>query len=131
MSPTPAETVRAYLRAIENGDRASVLASYSPDAEQVEWPNRLNARGQRRGVAKIAEDFERGRALLASQRYEVTRLMAEGDHVMVEMVWRGTLAVAMGQHAAGTALMAHCAAAFDFRDGLIVAQRNYDCFEDF
>lgn len=131
MSPTPAQTVLAYLKAIEDGDRAAVLASYAPDAEQVEWPNRLNARGQRRAVARIGEDFERGRALLASQRYEVTRLMADGDHVMVEMVWRGTLAVALGKHEAGTTLTAHCAAAFDFRDGRIVAQRNYDCFEDF
>ena len=47
------------------------------------------------------------------------------------MLWVGTLAVAIGTLAAGDEMRAHFGVFLTFRDGLIVQQRNYDCFEPF
>jgi ketosteroid isomerase-like protein len=125
------ERVVAYLRAIEHGDLEAVLASYAPDAVQVEWPNRLKSQGAERGLRQVASDFERGKALLASQSYEIVRTLEGEGYAVVEMIWKGRLAVSMGHLAAGTEMVAHSAVAFDFDGDRIRAQRNYDCFDPF
>ncbi len=48
---------------------------------------------------------------------------------VVEVTWSGTPAVALGDLAAGPVVRAHIAAFLEFRDGKIIAQRNYDCYE--
>lgn len=126
-----ADRVRNYLSAIERGDLGALLACYAPDAEQIEWPNLLKPRGDRRGLAALERDFERGRALLSSQSYDIVAIAEAEDLAIAEMVWTGTLAVPLGRLEAGAAMQAHSAVAFKFRDGLIVSQRNYDCFEPF
>ena len=55
--------------------------------------------------------------------------MADGDRVSVEVLWTGTLALAFGALAVGSQMRAHSAMFFEFKDGKIVSQRNYDCFE--
>ncbi len=125
------ERVEAYLRAIERGDLEAVLACYAPDAVQVEWPNRLKSEGAERGLSQVASDFERGRALLASQSYEIVRALEGEGYALVEMIWRGRLAVSMGHLKAGSEMLAHSAVAFDFDGDHITAQRNYDCFDPF
>lgn len=77
----------------------------------------------------MKEAFEKGRKLLASQTYEIRKSIALGDSVAVEVWWTGTLAIAFGNLAAGAKLRAHSAMFFEFQDGKISAQRNYDCFE--
>lgn len=47
----------------------------------------------------------------------------------LEVLWTGTLAVPFGSIPAGGTMSAHFAVFLDFRDGKIVAQRNYDCFD--
>lgn len=123
--------VRAYLRAIEAGDAAAVFRDFAPDAIQTEWPNRLKPTGDCRGLDQMRRDFDRGRTLLAAQRYEVLGHAASAGTVIVEVRWRGTLAGPVGNLAAGDEMVVHSAIAFDFRDDSIVAQRNYDCFEPF
>lgn len=123
--------VRTYLRGIETGDLEVVLSCYAPDAVQIEWPNRLKSRGDRRTLEQLAKDFERGRALLASQSYEVLSHSQGEDHLMAEVLWTGKLAVPVGSLAAGDEMVVHSAIAFDFQNGRIVEQRNYDCFEPF
>jgi ketosteroid isomerase-like protein len=125
------DVVRAYFRGIEQGDLSAVLACYWDDAVQIEWPNRLKARGDRRGIAQLATDFAKGRALLSRQSYEVERFAETANYVVVEVLWRGTLAMPVGKLAAGDMMVAHSSIAFDFRDGRITSQRNYDCFEEF
>jgi ketosteroid isomerase-like protein len=51
--------------------------------------------------------------------------------VALEVRWSGTLAVPVGSFPAGGEMRARFAVFLDFRDGKIVAQRNYDCFEPF
>ena len=77
----------------------------------------------------MAEAFEKGRKLLSSQSYEVSSCVAEGDSVSIEVLWTGTLALAFGTLSVGSQMRAHSAMFFQFKDGKIVSQRNYDCFE--
>jgi ketosteroid isomerase-like protein len=77
----------------------------------------------------MAAAFEKGRKLFSSQKYEIINSTENANCIALEVVWTGKLASAFGNLAAGSEMRAHCAMFLDFRDGKIVAQRNYDCFE--
>ncbi len=130
MSPaTNLERVELYLKAIENGDFGYIADLFSPDAVLEQLPNRIYPNGIRSGASRMAEAFEKGRKLLSSQSYEVSSCVAEGDSVSIEVLWTGTLALAFGTLSVGSQMRAHSAMFFQFKDGKIVSQRNYDCFE--
>ena len=77
----------------------------------------------------MAEAFEKGRKLLSSQSYEIKNCVVNDDKVALEVLWTGKLAISFGSLAAGSEMRAHSAMFFEFADGKIVSQRNYDCFE--
>jgi hypothetical protein len=53
-----------------------------------------------------------------------------GDTVALEVLWAGTLAVPLGSLPAGSELRARFAVFLEFqKDGKIIRQRNYDCFD--
>ena len=79
----------------------------------------------------MADAAERGRRVLRAQRYEVRTAVASGQEVALEVLWVGVLAVAVGSLAIGDEMRANFGVFLTFRDGLIVRQRNYDCFEPF
>ncbi|MEX2315686.1 MAG: nuclear transport factor 2 family protein [Pirellulales bacterium] len=125
------ETARRYLAAIERGDEPHCVGQFlHPQIVAEELPNRISPHGARRERAAMLEGVERGRELLRSQSYEITSEIAAGNRVVLEVVWRGMLARSLGdQLAAGTTLRARLAIFLEFRDGQIVAQRNYDCYD--
>lgn len=123
--------IKSYLAAIEDGDRQAMLAQCGPEMEQIEWPNFLKRHGDRRTRAKLAEDFEHGRSILSSQSYQILHSAAQADTIIVELTWRGVLALEVGTLKAGDTLVAHCAMGFTLAGGKILSQRNYDCFEGF
>ncbi|MCW5880063.1 MAG: hypothetical protein KIS91_03900 [Anaerolineae bacterium] len=47
----------------------------------------------------------------------------------MEVLWTGILAIPVGSIPVGGEMRAHFAVFIDFRDGKIVRQHNYDCFE--
>ena len=47
----------------------------------------------------------------------------------MEVEWVGTLAAALGSIPAGGQMKAFLAVFPDFREGKIIKQRNYDCYE--
>jgi ketosteroid isomerase-like protein len=127
---TNLETARQYLAAIQHGATGDALAQFfAPDVVQEEFPNRVSPDGKRRKLAGILEGAERGQKVLSSQRFEIRSAIATGDRVILEVLWVGTLAIPFGTIAAGGEMRAHSAMFLEFRDGKIVAQRNYDCFE--
>ena len=65
---------------------------------------------------------ERGAALMASERYEVRALTCEGDRVVAQIAWTGTLKD-------GRAMRAQICSVIELRDGLVWRQEQYDCFE--
>ena len=123
------EKVERYLRSIESGDFAYIADLFSPDAVLEQLPNRIYPNGIRSGVSKLAEAFEKGRKLLSGQSYEIKSFVADGDRLSIEVLWTGTLAEAFGSLSVGSQMRAHSAMFFQFEDGKIRSQRNYDCFE--
>jgi ketosteroid isomerase-like protein len=123
-------TIRTYLKALEEGAVGEALARFfTPDARQVELPNRLNPSGGASDLPTLLRRAEQGQKLLRSQRYVVQSELAQAQRVAIEAIWTGTLAVPLGALAAGATMKAHFAMFFELRDGRICLQRNYDCFE--
>jgi ketosteroid isomerase-like protein len=127
----PLAVVRRYLRAIEHRDDPQVIAELlHPDLIQEEFPNRLNPQGGRSDRATMLERLGRGRQLLTAERYEIDHAVVAGERVALEVRWSGTLAVALGESLpSGATMRARFALFFLIRDGQILEQRNYDCFE--
>lgn len=126
------ELARRYLAAIEAGAVGDDLrAFYSPDVEQIEFPNRLVPSGARRDLAALLDGAVRGQKVLREQRYEVSAAYADGDAVVLEVLWVGTLAIEIGSVPAGGEMRAHFCVVLEITDGRIVRQRNYDCFVPF
>ena len=130
-SPHPyIERALAYLRAIEDGTLREVFAEFFAPGVVIEWfPNRLQPNGSKSDLSGLSDAVERGKQLMSRQAYEVRSAMADGDRVVLEVTWTATLAVPLQTIPAGGEMRAYFAMFLEFRDGKIVAQRNYDCFE--
>lgn len=125
------KTAQAFLRALEDFETSGLSGLVHPQAQRIEFPNRLKPDGGRQEVTEMLADAERAKALLSAQSYDVTKTATGDDLVIMELTWRGTLAAGFGRLQAGDVITAHCVVAFDFEDDRIVAVRNYDCFEAF
>lgn len=125
---TTREFVTAYLRAIEAQDTDVEDRFLHPEIELIEHPNRMSPAGQRADLAAIRAMGERGRKLMASQRYEIHQIIAEGDRAAVQFTWSGTLAVAAGPLPAGHVLRAEICSIIELKDGKVWRQQQYDCY---
>jgi ketosteroid isomerase-like protein len=121
--------VRRYLKTIEDGTFADIADLFTPDMVMEQLPNRVYPNGLRGTLSQMAQGFERGRKLLSSQTYEIKNALMNDNLVAVEVLWTGTLALSFGNLSAGSQMRAHSAMFFEFRNGKIASQRNYDCFE--
>lgn len=119
------------LLAIETGDEATLRAVYAEDAVQVEHPNQLKKKGDRRGLDKMMADLKRGKALLRSEHYEVVEATAAGDKVALQVKWTGVVNMAVGALKAGDSMICESGIFLRFQGDRIIEQHNYDCFEDF
>jgi len=128
---TNKQIVRDFYASV-GGEPGASLRFYSPDVVQEEFPNRFLPNGATRGLEELGEAAERGRKVMSSQKFEILRMFADGDTVVVEADWSGTLSVALGEQTpAGTVMRAKFAQVLELADGKIVSQRNYDCFYPF
>ena len=124
------DTAVRYHQAVSGFAAGQELtAFFHPDATHRELPNTLFPDGSVRDLAGLCAAAEAGRTTLSAQSFEVISALAAGDRVALEAIWTGTLAVQLGNLPAGHTLRAHIAAFLEFRDGKIIAQRNYDCYE--
>ncbi|PTL76015.1 nuclear transport factor 2 family protein [Vitiosangium sp. GDMCC 1.1324] len=132
MSQTNLETARRYLRALEEGKTGdAMLAFFHPEVMQREYPNRLVPSGVTRDLRGLIESGEKGQKVVSSQRFEVKHTVAEGDHVALRVEWSATLKVPIGSLPIGGTMRASFGVFLSFRDGRIIEQHNYDCFEPF
>jgi ketosteroid isomerase-like protein len=123
------EIAKKYLAALERGVDCNKLAEFfAPDVVQEEFPNRLVPTGAKRDLAAL-DGCERGKKVMSRQQYEIKNALANENFVALEVLWRGTLAIPFGSLPADGQMRAHFAMFLEFRDGKIVAQRNYDRFE--
>jgi len=131
---TPAqnlEAIRRYLQTLEHGYFDTIRDLFASEMTIEQMPNRVYPQGVQSTLRQMAEAFEKGRKLFSSQNYEIKSAVATGDAVALEVLWTGTLAVSFGGRSEGSQMCAHSAMFFEFRNGKISSQRNYDCFEPF
>jgi ketosteroid isomerase-like protein len=126
---TNLEKARRYLKCVEDGTFADLVYLFAPGMVMEQLPNQIYPKGIRHSVGDMAEAFEKGRKLLSSQAYQIKKEVASGNSVALEVLWTGRLAVPLGTLLAGSEMRAHSAMFLEFKDGKIVSQRNYDCFE--
>src|SRR5689334_14306713 len=100
------DVVMSYLRAVESHDLDEVARWLHPEVLVVEHPNRISPAGKRYDLAALREAGERGKALLASERYEVRSMIVDGDRAAVQIEWSGTLRAAAGPLPAGHVMRA-------------------------
>jgi hypothetical protein len=133
--PTPLEeaNLAAALRYIELVEQFAQPSEFEgvlhPAIQHEEYPNLLMKNGSKRDFATMIVGPQQGRKLLSENRYEVKNAFAAGDWVTLEIVWTGTLAIAVGGMAAGAELKAYIATILQFKDGQIITQHQYDCYK--
>ena len=123
------DIVRRYLKSVENGAFSDVAPLFTPDVVVEQLPNRIYPQGLRATISQMSAAFEKGRKLLASQTYEIKNAVVNEDSVALEVLWTGELAVGFGTLTAGSHMRCHPSMFFEFKNGKICSQRNYDCFE--
>jgi hypothetical protein len=130
MSNSNLERARAYLDAAASlGPASGVSAFYAPNVEIREFPNRIAPMGRIRRIEHVGAAYEAGRGILRSQNYAIRHAIESGNEVVMEIEWTGVLAKPVLGLPEGFEMRAFVAMflAFD-DDGLIVSQRNYDCY---
>jgi len=126
------DLARRYLRAIEEGVPADQMrAFFAEDVIQEEFPNRFVPDGARRDLAGLMEAGARGRAVVEAQHYQIVNSVVSAPWVALEVAWQATLKMPIGSLPAGGVMRARFGVFIEFRDGRIIAQRNYDCFDPF
>jgi hypothetical protein len=123
---------RAYIAAVEGGAIGDDLAAfYHPDVRQQEFPNRLIPSGIQRELDEILRGAESGARLMERQIYDIHTVTEVGDRVILEYTWTGYPREPVGTVRPGEPMRAWICQVIEYEDGLIIRQRNYDCFEPF
>jgi ketosteroid isomerase-like protein len=125
------KAARGLFAAIEAKDPAKLLSFYAENAVQVEHPNRLKPKGDRRSPERMVADLGRGKQILREEHYELIEATASGDQVALQVKWTGVLAVPVGSLQAGDTMICESGIFLKFQGDKIVEQHNYDCFEPF
>ena len=125
--------IREYLQKIEmfESDPDRYTGLLHENFVQEEMPNLLNRRGQKSDAAQTIQRIAVGKQILSQQSFEIISSIEQTDRAVVEAVWLGTMAVDAGPLKKGQKLKAYFCMIFQFKDGKIFRQKNYDCFEDF
>lgn len=125
-------TVIQFLKMLESRTSSDELEIfYHPHSQQIEFPNALTKQCTIRSLQELKEASDKGSKVLTKEEYEVKNILSINDTVVLECVWRGTLAIPIGNIGAGGQMKAYFAQIFEFKDDKIFRQRNYDCFEPF
>ena len=128
--PGAVAIVQRYYEAINAGRMDDAFACLATDVVQEEFPNRLVPNGVVRDMEALRDAWSRGRTVIGTQQFVLTRVLAFGATVVVEAEWTGTVARDAGPFREGQRLRARFAQFLDFdADNRIRAIRNYDCFD--
>jgi ketosteroid isomerase-like protein len=119
-----------YLKAIESGASGDEIARFfAPEVVVEIFPSLFFPQGSRNDLAGIRAGAERGKKVMSGQKYEIKNELASGDKVAVEIEWVGTLAVPFQSIPKGGQMRTHFAMFLQFKNGKVISQRNYDCYE--
>jgi hypothetical protein len=121
-----------FLRALENRQSGvDIERFYHDDVQHTEYPNAIRRNLTLSSLDDLKQASEKGRQVLRKEAYEIVKSYVFGNSVIIEAAWTGTLAIPLGTLKAGDEMKAYFAQFFEYLDGKIIRQRNYDCFEPF
>ena len=126
------QTVRDFVQALENrGSSSDFSKFYHPEIVQIEYPNTLTKNVTTRMLKDLQAAASRGKQVLQKERIDIVNSYGSGNTVIIEAIYTGTLAIKIGKLKPGDEMKAYFAQFYEFKDGKIYRQRNYDCFEPF
>jgi ketosteroid isomerase-like protein len=126
------QIAKDFILAVETRKSAEDVARfYHDDVVQTEFPNAITKTTAVRKIDDLRNASQKGKQVLSKEKYKIVHAHKDGNTVIIEAVWTGTLAVPLGKLAAGDEMKAYFAQFFEFKEGKIFRQRNYDCFEPF
>lgn len=135
--PSPQEeanlaAARHYLELVERFAQPDEFAGVlHPAIQHEEYPNLLMKNGSKRDYDTMVVGPQQGRKILSENPYEIINSFAAGDWVTLEVVWTGTLAIPLGAMPVGYMMRAQIATILQFKDGMIITQHQYDCYDPF
>lgn len=126
------QVTKDFIKTLETRNSPEEIAAfYHPDVSHTEYPNAVTKNTATRNLQDLKDASQKGKQLMQKERYEIVKLYSFENTVVLEAIWTGTLAIPVGKLPAGGEMKAHFAQFFEFQDGKIIRQRNYDCFEPF
>jgi ketosteroid isomerase-like protein len=127
------ELVKKYFALVEAfcADKKEYENILHPEMTATEYPN-LNTKATRtRGYNEMFAGMETAKKILRFHHIEIHAIFETPEVAVVEATWTGEMAEAVRDFEKGQTLTAHCCFVFEFKDGRIFRQRNYDCYESF
>jgi hypothetical protein len=127
------ELIKKYFHLVENfrTDSAVYEEILHPHIIQTEYPNLVTKQVKSRSLEGLVNGAKAGKQLLSAQKFEIIGMLAGTGHLTVELQWHGTVALDIASFRKGQVLTAYICTIFEFKDGKIFRQRNYDCYEPF
>jgi hypothetical protein len=130
-TPGILQIAKDFIKAVEKRKSFDEIARfYHPDVIQIEYPNSVTKNIKIRTLLDLEKAAEQGRRVVREEHYEIMNSYACNNTVIVEVIWKATSAIEIGAAPAGSQIQAYFAQFFEFKDGKIFRQRNYDCFEN-
>lgn len=127
------ETVKRFFELIETFSisESDFKPLLHPEIEQTEFPNFITPGVVVSNFEVLMQRIPNGKKLLKEQKYDIQRVYESGETLITEVIWTAEVGADAGVFKTGQRLKAFFCCFFDFKDGKIYRQRNYDCFERF
>ncbi|MNW47803.1 SnoaL-like domain protein [compost metagenome] len=127
------ETVKRFFELIEafSISESDFKPLLHPEIEQTEFPNFITPGVVVSNFEVLMQRIPNGKKLLKEQKYDIQRVYEAGETLITEVIWTAEVGADAGVFKTGQRLKAFFCCFFDFKDGKIYRQRNYDCFERF
>src|SRR5262249_7486660 len=121
-----------FINTLKNRKTADeLLPFYHQQVQQTEYANNLVKTTVTRTLEDLKVAAQKGQTVLQKEEYDIVNSYTIGNTVILEAIWTGTLAIPIGSIPAGGKMTAHFAQFYEFENGKIIRQRNYDCFDPF
>ena len=125
--------VKKCIKLVEafSEDEKAFAKVLHPKVESTVFPNLFALKIHVRKLDDMRSGLEMGRKTLKTQQFKIKKMYETADAVVAEVLWTGEMAVDAANLKKGQLITAHCCFVFEFKDGKIFRQRNYDCYEPF
>ena len=122
------ENKQAVLRCVELFNKCTMEwleTCYANHLEWIELPWHSFPHGRHGDLSAFRQSAEQALRLCPDRQLRVLRSVAEGDCVVLEQEWQGTIAFSVGDVAAGTVTKLRIVSFFMLENGLIAEQTDY------